>query len=169
MQQIEAERWRREENNRKEEIGRLLASETKEVDIVAFRPPSSTKTTSTRVSKAPLAVLSPEERAKMELSAAIVTLSVIGLKFGGPLGAVAFASAARVYGGQGTAQGTNFLVFTQPLSHHYLSSRTPYHPPNHPIVNPCHQEPSCEDWVDFVWAASIFFKLSIENSALPRP
>ena len=48
-----------------------------EVDIVAFRPVASSSSATS------LAILSPEERAKMELSAAIVTLSAIGLKFGG--------------------------------------------------------------------------------------
>ena len=109
LQGAEVERWKLEETARKAEIGRQLLSTPKDVDIVAFRPSSSSfssSTTSTRAT-APLAILSPEERAKMELSAAIVTLSAIGLKFGGPLGAVAFASAARVYGQQGSVQGSS--------------------------------------------------------------
>lgn len=114
-QKLDEERWAREAKERGAAIDREL-SIPKDTEIVPPQSRFSFKTSSAarkvistppgrRITQ-PLAVLSPEERAKMELSAAVVTFTALGFKLGGPIGAVAAASAARAYGTSGSAQGS---------------------------------------------------------------
>ena len=111
----ETERLKAEAAIRREQISRDLLATPFEAEVVALAPGAGWGSgrdsaagagVAERVRAAPLAVLSPEQRAKVEADAAVVTLTAFAFKVFGPLGALAAAAAAKTAVGEATASGS---------------------------------------------------------------